>query len=202
MPVNEAYDEQSLLRSLTQGDEAAFVQIFHHYRNRIFGVSILYLKSTTLSEEIVQEVFMKVWFKRRELNDVRNFEAWLMTLAKNHILNYLRKMASERSAREQWMKEVPLSEEMADHKIRKEQYAELMRQAMDHLSPQQREVYGLAREEQLTYEDIGKRMGISALTVKTHMARALQAIREFLRKHGEPYLLLLLLSGVAPENFY
>ncbi|HSC39506.1 MAG TPA: sigma factor-like helix-turn-helix DNA-binding protein, partial [Chitinophagaceae bacterium] len=70
----------------------------------------------------------------------------------------------------------------------------LLATAVDGLSDRQRTIYKLAKEEGLTYEEIGVLLALSPLTVKTHMARALQAVRDFLEKHGEVYLVLLLIG--------
>ena len=60
----KTYDESELLHQLKQGSEFAFTQIFDHYRSRIYTVALTYLKSSALAEEIVQDVFLKIWLKR------------------------------------------------------------------------------------------------------------------------------------------
>jgi len=67
-------------------------------------------------------------------------------------------------------------------------------QAINQLPLQQQRVYKLAKEQHLSYEAIAQELSLSPLTVKTHMARALDAIRSYLKRHGEVFLLLLLVS--------
>ena len=178
----EKNNERKIVQLLSQGNTDAFVQVFNQYHDRIYRVAMQYVKSQALSEEIVQDVFMKLWEKREALSQVLNFEAWFITLSKNYILNYLKRMANERNIREKWISEVPQTEEKTDHHIRHAEYTQLMEQALDNLSEQQRMVYTLAREQKLSYEAIGKELSLSPNTVKTHMSRALQSIRAFFKQ--------------------
>lgn len=156
---------------------------------------MVYLKSPAGAEEVVQEVFIRIWQKRDTLNDIRYFEAWLLTLTKNHIIDHLRKLARESALRKGLPGQDDLQENTTDYKARESQYQQLLQQALLELSPRQQEIYRLLRDEQLTYEQAGERLGLSALTVKTHISRALQSIRSFLERHGEVYVLLLLLKN-------
>ncbi len=194
MPIENKYEETTLLAMLADDSEYAFQLLFDRYRNRIYKVAVLYVKSPILAEEIVQDVFLKVWFQRKEIKALRSFEAWLFTVSKNYIINYLKKLANEWKARETWVRQTSASEDSADFKIRGDQFQQLLQQAIGQLPLQQQRIYKLAKEQHLSYEAIAQELNISPLTVKTHMARALDAIRSWLKQHGELFLLLLLLA--------
>ena len=83
---------------VSEGDAIAFRQLFDHYRNKIYSLGMYLTRSETLSEEIVQDVFLKVWEKREELTGINYFNAWLRTVAKNTCSNYLRSLAMEKIA--------------------------------------------------------------------------------------------------------
>lgn len=193
MPIEEKYEEFTLLAMLAQDSEYAFQLLFDRYRNRIYSVAISYVKSPILAEEIVQDVFLKVWFQRKEIRMLRSFEAWLFTVSKNYILNYVQKLASEWKARENWVMQIERSEDTTDARIRTQQFRQLLQEAVGQLPEQQRRVYRLAKEEYLSYEEIALQLKISPLTVKTHMSRALDAIRSFLRRQGALFVILLFL---------
>ncbi len=184
MHTYEKNDERKIVQLLSEGNTDAFVQIFNRYRDRIYLVAMRYVKSQVLSEEIVQDIFMKLWTNRESLSEVLNFEAWFLTIAKNYILSYLKRMAMERTVREKWIEEVPQTEETTDHRIRHAEYSQLLQQALDNLPAQQRLVYTMAREQKLSYKAISKELSLSSNTVKTHMARALQSIRTFFKQQG------------------
>jgi RNA polymerase sigma-70 factor (ECF subfamily) len=94
-----------------------------------------------------------------------------------------------------WVKQNELSENTADHKILNAENQQLFQQAIGHLSPQQQQVYKLAKEQGLSYDAISQQLSISPLTVKTHMARALASIRLFLQQNGD-LSILLIIAGI------
>jgi len=189
------YIDKELIHQVAKGSEEAFTSLFRLHQQRVFQTALVYLKSPAGAEEVVQEVFIKIWQKRDSLSGLQSFEAWLLTLTKNHIIDHLRKLARESALRKTLPGEQELQENTTDFKVRESQYQLLLQQALQEISPRQREIYRLLKDEQLTYEQAGERLGLSALTVKTHISRALQSIRLFLEKHGEVYVLLLLLKN-------
>lgn len=184
MPIENKYEESTLLSLLAGDSEYAFQLVFDRYRNTVYKVAMLYVKSPVIAEEIVQDVFLKLWFQRHNLGEIRSLESWLFILTRNLTLNCLKKISHEWMAREKWVKDNDLSENTTDYKILNAQYQQLLQQAIDHLSPQQREVYKLAKEQGLSYQAISAQLSISPLTVKTHMARAMASIRAFLEQNG------------------
>lgn len=190
----ESHDDKELLRLVAAGDEDSFRALFEKYQDRVFKVAWKYLKSHALAQEVVQEVFIKLWYQRATLTGVEYFSTWLQTLSRNHIIDFMRKLDVRDAAHQQWAEGVGKEENTTDHKIRTAQYERLVEQALGELSDQQLAVYRLAKEQGLTYEQIAEALSLSPLTVKTHMQRALRSIRDFLKRHGEVYLLLLLMG--------
>lgn len=191
MRIETKYEESTLISLLAQNSEYAFQLVFDRYRDNIYKVSMMYVKSPVIAEEIVQDVFLKLWFQRKNLAEIRSLESWLFTLTKNITLNCLRKIAYEWTAKEKWVKQNELSENTADHKLLNAEYRQLLQQAIDNLSPQQRQVYTLAKEQGLSYEAISEQLSISPLTVKTHMSRALASMRLFLKQNADLSILLI-----------
>ncbi len=191
MPFEKKYEESALLSLLAQDSEYAFQLIFDRHRDTIYKVAMLYVKSPVIAEEIVQDVFLKLWFQRKNLQELRSIESWLFIITKNLTLNCLKKIAHEWTAREKWIKENNSSENTTDHKILNGQYQQLLQQAIKNLPEQQRLVYKLGKEQGLSYEAIGSELSISPLTVKTHMARALATIRSFLAQNGVTFAFLI-----------
>ncbi len=198
MQFGKKYEESTLLSMLSQDSEYAFQLLFDRYRNNTYKVAMMYVKSPVLAEEIVQDVFLKLWYQRKNLLEIRSLENWLFTLTRNLTFNSLKKIAHEWKAREKWLDQNVLSENTTDHKLLNKEYHELLQQAIDNLSPQQQQVYKLAKEECLSYDAIGEHLSISPLTVKTHMARALASVRLFFQQNSELFILLIILSA---ENY-
>lgn len=194
MPSEAKYEERALLEMLANDSEYAFQLLFDHHRNKVYRIAMLYVKSPVLAEDIVQDVFLKLWFQRKNILQLESLESWIYTLTKNLTINCLKKLAHEWNARSNWAKGNLYSENTTDHKVRNSEYQKLVLCAIDHLPEQQQKVYRLAKEKGLSYDVIAQQLSISALTVKTHMYRALASIRAYLQQHGKDFVLLFLLS--------
>jgi RNA polymerase sigma-70 factor (family 1) len=187
------YDEPQLLVMLANDSQYAFQVLFNKYKNHIYKVAGLYLKSPSLAEEVLQDVFLKVWINRKAMMHLNSFESWLYTVSKNLILNYNKRLVAEWKARENYCVPDAGVEDNADHKIRASQYQQLLQKALSQLPEQQQAVYKLAREQHLSYKEIAEQLSISTLTVKTHMARALGSIRAYLKSNGDSTFIILFL---------
>ena len=194
MPAESLHNERALLRQVAGGDQAAFRILFEHHQDIVYKVAFKYLKSHALAQEIVQEVFIRLWSRKAELVTVISLDAWLYTVARNYIIDYMRTLTVHDEAQQQWAGDASQHDNTADYKARTSQYRRLLETAVDGLSDRQKAIYKLAKEEGLSYEEIGVLLALSPLTVKTHMSRALQSIRDFLERHGEVYLVLLLIG--------
>lgn len=173
---------------LSQDSEYAFQLIYDRYRNRIYQIAMGYLKSPLLAQEVVQDVFLKLWFERGKLNADQPIESWLYTVAKNNLVNRLKKITREWKAMDGLKLLTERSIDNAAYKIQESEYNRLLQEAILELPWQQRKVFQLARYEQLTYIQIGEKMNISPFTVKTHMSRALAHIKAYLSVHGDLFL--------------
>ena len=179
------HNEHELLQLLKVGSEHAFAKIFNHYKGRIYSVALKFLKSPIGAEEIVQEVFLKLWLKRTELEEIRRLDNYLFILARNLILDRIKKLSYESASKMEQFRFAGMEStiEDSDHLLRQHQCQQIIKDAVDGLSKQQKQVYIYAKEQYLSHEMIAERMGISKLTVKTHMAKALQSIRHYLEIH-------------------
>jgi RNA polymerase sigma-70 factor (ECF subfamily) len=183
-PDEIKYEESKLISLLAEDSEYAFQLLYDRHRKRIYQTALRYLKSPILAQEVVQDVFLKLWFNRKSLKPDQPLEAWLYSLTKNNLINRLKKIANEWKA----LKGLGFISERSinniENNLQESQYNELLQTAIGQLSEQQQKVFTLARHEQLTYLEIGKKLQISPLTVKTHMSRALESIKVFFSDHG------------------
>lgn len=180
--------------SCSQGNEHAFQLIFQQYRHKVYRMAFASLKTSAGAEEILQDVFLKLWVQKRPMETIHSLEAWLHTVTRNSIRNSLRKNNFEAAYKSSLLNRNQPTENTADHKIIDAQHEQLIRAAIAMLSKQQQAVYLLAKEKGLSYKQIAKRLSLSPLTVKKHMARALGTLRQFLRQHGETIMPALLLA--------
>lgn len=174
--------EETKLIELMAGDsEYAFQLLYTRHHIRTYRLAVRYLKSTSVAQEVVQEVFLKLWLHRRSMVEVRSLEAWLITVAKNNILNRIRKIAKEWKAIDQLAHTQVLEDNSMQDRITYTDYQLLLNDALKSLSVNQLQVFTLARNENLSYVQIAEHLNISPLTVKTHMSRALSHLRDILK---------------------
>ena len=172
------FEESRLISLLQEDSEYALQLIDDKHRNRIYQTAIKFLKSPIIAQDVVQDVFMKLWFERHKIEPSKPVEAWLYTVAKNNILNKLRKIANDWKAIDLLSHTILQSENNTDQKLTEGEFKQKLQSAVSKLPEQQKVVFILSRFEKLTYIQIGEKMGISPLTVKTHLSRALFAIKK------------------------
>lgn len=193
MDFSPAYDEKLLLQQIAEGDEQAFSRIVEHHWNNIYSQALAYLKSSYSAQDVVQEVFIKVWEKRKGLADIDRFDSFLFIIARNHIISELRKriMLPVNDDLEKTLKE---ENNTPDKMLSLKQSHEIVARAIDLLPTQQKSAFLLSRDEGLSYEEIAIRMQLSKETVKKHIGRALNFLRTYIRTHSEMILGVIFIS--------
>jgi RNA polymerase sigma-70 factor (family 1) len=187
--------EKELLTRISGGDEAAFAQLFNVWHQRLGAFIYRLTESPTLTQEIVQDVFLRLWLKRHLLGEVKDVKAYLFTAARNQTFNSLRKIARQRNGQAQLLESLSLSENHPQEEMDTlEVYTQLLDQAVQRLPNQQQKVYLLHRRQGLSHAQIAEQLHLSVETVKKHMQLALKALRQdlsFNGRHTEAMLLIL-----------
>jgi RNA polymerase sigma-70 factor (family 1) len=186
-------NETELLSRIAGGDERAFREVFDHYERYVFTFAQKITRSDSDAEEIVQDIFLKIWFARNQLLTIDNFGAYLNRVVRNHAFNLLRHEAIVSKAKI----ELGLStsdndmgtQQMLDYKDTKD----LLDKVVSRLPEQQRKVYLLCHIEGLKYDEVAARLKISPDTVHYHMKLALAKIREHFKRHALAYPAILMI---------
>lgn len=180
--VNSNSNESKLLYDLSKGSEPAFTSLYNRYKNVVYSCALKITKSKTLSEEVVQDVFLKIWFKKETLTDIAHFESYIFVTARNHIFNMLKQMAREKTLKSK-INYTDISFDTTDAPIEAEEFTFLLNEIIKQLPPQQQKVYKMLKEDDLNYQEIGEILDISPLTVRKHMTQALKFIKLKLTQH-------------------
>lgn len=194
MTLHEKEDSKYLLRRLSESDREAFARLFAVYHPKVNAFAYKLTHSEALAEEIVQDVFMKIWLNRESLAAVEHFQSYLYTIARNHTFNILKRLAREENARAAFGRELSQHHESEESSMQEERQ-QLLNQAVDRLPPQQRLVYSLCHQKGLKYEEAARQLNISRLTVKAHMQQALRSIRSHFSSTYSVLMLILLGIG-------
>ena len=181
---------EELLPKIAAGDTEAFKVLYHQYRHRLYGFLFQLTKSHSVSEDLLQDTFMRIWEDRERLVEVRDIKAYIFTMVKHRALNSLKRISKE----EVVIRHIAHHSEVEDRGTESNvQYNELKRnidRVVRQLPPQQRTVYQMSREEGLRQEEISDRLNVTVATVKKHLTLSLRYIRKNLY-----FVLLILLAG-------
>lgn len=180
METNET--NTKLLLRLKQDDKVAFYKIYVKYSKRLYSFVYPFIKQEADTEEIVQEVFLKIWEKRKKIDAYASFESFLFTIAYNSTISLFRKRINEKKYLEHLY--ALQNEKKAPELIDEIQFNDLKDQVsnlIEGLTPRQKQIYQLSRESGLTYQEIAIKLNISATTVKKHMANTLSFLKSNLQ---------------------
>lgn len=184
MPTEKKYEESILMTLLANDSEHAFNLLYAQYSNRVYKLSIRYLKSPLLAQEIVQDVFLKLWFERKNMKIDFPVEAWLITVAKNKLINQFKKITREWNIQKSFKIEEGIELADGDSRLMKAELEKYLNSMVNRLPIMQKQVFNFGKMDGLSYGEIATKLNISPLTVKTHMARALSKIRKSLQQYG------------------
>ena len=178
--------DAELVRRIRAGDERALEVVFKaHYAGMASFVQ-RFVRAPDLAEELVQDVFLKLWSKREQLAEIETFRTYLFRAARNTALNYLRRAKLERRwQEEQGVIDEPPNSFSADDETVEQEVAQAVKEAIDRLPPRCREIFLLSRDGGLTYAEIARSLDISVKTVETQMGRALKSLRSSLHHFRE-----------------
>lgn len=170
-------------------DKAAFADLYNRYWAKVYNFTKLYVISTYDAEEIVQEVFVRIWEGRALIDTEQNFEGYLFIIIRNLIFNHSRKKLNE-----EFYKMTVLEAVEESYNIEEELDAANLKVYIDSLvsllSPRQQEVFRLSRDQHLSHKEIASRLNISEKTVECHISDSLK----FLKKNLRLYMLFLSLG--------
>jgi RNA polymerase sigma-70 factor (family 1) len=195
-----SYDQQQLLKQIANGDQVAFEQFYNIHWNRIYSLALTYLKSSVQAQDVVQEVFLKIWVKRQNLSHVENPASYVYIMGRNEIINALKKKISLDWLTEEQAELIPDNFMLPHQEIDLKQLQQNIGRAIDNLPDRQKLIFKLSREEGLNHEQIAARLGIEKSTVKNHIVRALNTLRSNLELQGNNLLLWYLLAEWMSSN--
>ncbi len=184
---------ESVLHRVVKGDQLAFREIFESFSPKVYGFALKLTHSEELAQEVVQDVFMKIWVSRESLSTVNYFPSYLYTVTRNHAFNMMKRLALEQRVKENIRKEISEVHEDPQETSVYQDYHHMLVHAISQLPPQQRLVYSLCHQKGLKYDEVARELNISRLTVKTHMQKALRTIKSHF-KAGVTFLALIFLS--------
>lgn len=184
--------DKMLIQQLIKGNEKAFSTLYEKYLSDSYHFALSILKSKDHAQEVVQEVFLKVWLNREELDASKNFKSFLLTITKNLSINILTKATNDLSIKNKIYDSLETQRSTTSEYMLTQEYEEIKERAISSLPEGRKKVFVMSREEGKSYQEISEELGVSINTVKTQMKKALESLRFYLSKYSDIDLIFLL----------
>lgn len=176
--------EQELLHLLRKDDQEAFEEIYRRYYPKLRGYVLKFVKVPHHAEDIVQDAFLKIWEIRNSINPEKFFSGYLFTITRNLVFKFLKFASNYTDVLDEVLISVFPGNVENENLLEWKELGEEIQQAIQNLSPKRREVFLLCKEEDMSYEDVSKMLGISRNTIKEHMVLAMKSIKSYLKSRS------------------
>jgi len=198
MSVVLPFDEKELLSRLRLGDERAFDQLYRIYSPRIIKKLLKLVKHEEIAEELLQDVFLKIWEKRETLDPEKSFRSFLYRIALNLVTDFFRRAAYDKRLLDYLILTTTELYNPIDTKYEIADGNTILQQAINILPPQRRKIYTLCKIEGKTYEEVSLLLGISTSTISDHIVKATKSLK--LHFTSNELILILLVSSVIAST--
>lgn len=192
MPSDTSYNEKALLARIAEGDKDAFKQLYDRYWNDIYYVALGFLKSPEWSQDIIQEVFIKIWQKRATLTSIEQFKSYIFIIARNELISALRQKMRADGQQDRYRQLLPEQYTSADQPLAVRELETQIGEAVQQLPEQQQRIFRMTRQEGLSHDEIADQLGIARKTVANNITKTLNHIRDYLLEHGNDVLTVAL----------
>ena len=167
--------ERQTLEALRRGEHKAFEDVFTVYFDKVRYFINGLIKSETDSEELAQDIFVKLWMNRQSVDPQKSFNAYIYTVARNTAFNFLKHKLVEASYLENY---TGLNEAVSpEHLVFAEEIGLLTEITVGRMPVQRKTIYQLSRNKGLSNDEIASQLGIAKKTVENQLSLALQELR-------------------------
>ena len=178
-------DEPILLQKTAEGSREAFAVLYTYYTPLLYKLLFpLTNASKADTEEIIQDLFLRIWERREVLVSIQSFQAYVFRMARNMMVSQYRKRNVRNRLSVELARQSDQQSVQTTDDILYVEYHALAREAIDRLPPRQRQIFDLRTREDMSLGEIADLLGISLHAVKKQLYEAIRFVREWLRKHA------------------
>jgi RNA polymerase sigma-70 factor (family 1) len=177
-------EDKELFSQIAMGDEQAFAQLFYRYLPRLQSFVRDIVKTQGLTEEMIQDTFLRIWLHRDQLPEIDNPRAWIYKIAAHHCFNHLSRQARERKIFKELAHAAAADDPTSNRELNLRELRTVVADAVQRLPERRRLIYTMSRNEGLSIPEIAERLGLSTNTVKNTLVHSLRFIRERLERSG------------------
>jgi RNA polymerase sigma-70 factor (ECF subfamily) len=193
-------DEHALLERLVAGDHQAFTRLYSIYLGNLYRYVFLFFPAKETAEEIVQDLFIKIWEKRESLAGVKSFKQYLFKAAKNHLLNALRNEQVKQKVLSHVQQQAEAAAPDTQNRVDYRASARAVENAVNRLPPKRKHIFRLSVQEGYSLDEIAAILRISKPVVKKQLYAAYDFVRDYLQKQGELGIYLIIILQALWQN--
>ncbi len=180
-------------KPLAPGNPQEFEQLFKQYYKELCRHSLRFVKQEEVAEELVQDVFIKVWQKKQQHNGPESIKAYLYTAVRNSSMNYLKSQFARQKFEDHKSTQNYLQTESTEEKLNYLELSLLVDEAVERLPRQCRTIFEMSRSSGFSHEEIAKEMQISPKTVENQIGIALKKLKKHLQTYWDIIIVLLIM---------
>jgi RNA polymerase sigma-70 factor, ECF subfamily len=195
MPEVKHENVGKTIAALKAGDRAAFESIYHCFGPKLLAFTRKAGANQADAEEVVQDVFLKLWERKHFLDPEQNFDVYLFRMARNLVYNRARHQVIETAYSKYMAAKGSPSESVTDDYLDHQDLNQALEETYATLPPIRRQVFVMSRLEGLSNGEIAERLQTSTSNIENHIYKALQGIRKQLERYKIIYLLLFYLMA-------
>ncbi|SDE58765.1 RNA polymerase sigma-70 factor, ECF subfamily [Mucilaginibacter pineti] len=193
MPATNYNDsDNGILQRIVAGDELAFQLLYQKNFDRVAKYTFKICKSEAVTEEIVQDVFLKLWLNRTAIGHVKNIEAYLFSIARNKTIDFLRRLALETNIIQTLSTQLTEVHNIVDEKLNADSLLLIVNEALRGLSVQKQQIFELSKIQGFSHDEISEKLQLSKSTVKNHLSETLKHLKKYIFNNPKKGILIVL----------
>ena len=178
------YETEEIIRRLKNEDKSAVDELFGYYYPRLYHFSKSILKIENDIDDILQEVFVKIWLNRHKIGNPETFNAYIFTITKNELLNLIRANIRDQAFRDKLFLRSVAEEYQQQSELEFDEIRSGIARIVERLPEKRQQVFVLSRTEGLSNKEIAQQLNISEKTVEDHITHAIRQIRNSIKEMG------------------
>lgn len=175
-------NEKDWVILLHEGNEIAFEKLYHLYSGRLLGYLVKLVKSEQVASELLQDVFVKIWNNRQNIDSGQSFRSYLFRITENIVFDFFRKAARDKKLQVKLISSSYLEYTHVEENLCLKESEKILNDIINLLPPKRRRVFQLIKIEERSYDEVSHLLSISTSTISDHIVKATKFIREQLEE--------------------
>ena len=191
-------EELLYLADLKNGQRSGFDFIYKKYSKFLLPKLQRMVKIPEVVDELMQDIFLKVWINRAEIDLDKSFKGWIFTIAHTTVFTYYRRLALDKKMQEHLLNVFVEFYDQTEEYIFNKERVQLLNSAVDQLPPQRKEIFKLCKIEGKSYQEAAELLSLSPSTVSNQLVSATKSIKRYVFFHSQEFLIFCIAAYIRP----